>query len=550
MKSLKSWRALSVLTLSLVLTGCSPATTNVEAFDPDTPTISNESSSEVPEHAEGPLAPANRSLANRSIKETDTTVTVDIDFGNTTTDKQFTAALRGQLTAPKPGTDAAKKFAESGSPLIVISHLRSPNCLDGSFAFPCKKGVEEVRNDRGMNYYAQFLAEQGYTVIVPDLGGIFIGVDVKHPYDQHAMWKESVEKFVSSLKSDTGGETKIFGVDKLGKIDFSKVGLLLHSRSGSVVESAQEVFGKSSVKAVLAYGPSYDTVELAEISPAPADIPYLAIVGENDADVGASANLWLGHYLPQKRQHPAAVVSVPGLGHMFINQAAVDAKTDDRIGCEERDCPDAGEHQRVLKEVGLDWFNATLTGTDTKLPLTATTPLPNQVAGLPARWLAYTPRPLLSVGADQFRGVSDKSLQLCINPDPMNPTPVDNACPEPESGLVQILTEVAYLTDASAEVEVKDAKGLALHLAPAGTMSGEGAELKVVLTLADGTSYTLEVPPTHPALKNRSTNDFNGVYQLTTIRLELPAEVSKGVVKKIQILAPAHPVEFKSVDFF
>ncbi|MDO5061356.1 MAG: hypothetical protein Q4D73_07005 [Actinomycetaceae bacterium] len=550
MKPRKTWSAFTILALSAALAGCSAVTTDVEAFDPDTPSVSTESKDIVPEHAEGPLAQADRPLAERTISETDTTVTVDIDFGNTTTDKQFTAALRGQLVVPKPGTEAAKKFAETGSPLIVISHLRSPNCLDGTFAFPCKTGVQEIRSDRGMNYYAQFLAEQGYTVIVPDLGGIFVGVDVKFPYDQHAMWKESVEKFVTGLKSDGAGKTQIFGVDKLGKIDFSKVGLLLHSRSGSVVEPAQEVFGKASVKTVLAYGPSYDTFELSEISAAPADIPYLAIVGEDDADVGASANLWLGHYLPQKRQHPAAVVSVPGLGHMFINQAAVDAGADDRIGCEERSCPDAAEHQRVLKEVGLDWFNATLTGADTKLPLTATTALPDQVAGLPARWLAYTPQPLLSVGADQFKGASEKTLQLCINPDPMNPTPVSNACPEPESGLVQILTKVAYLTDASAEVEVKDAKGIALHLAPAGTMSGEGAELKVVLTLADGTSHTLEVPPTHSALKNRSTSDFNGVYQLTTIRLELPAEVSGGVIKKIQLLAPTHPVEFKSVDFF
>lgn len=543
--------AASLLVFSLA--ACAPATDKLDAFDVDgKPTESADggaSGSGALENMEGPQAAANRKLADRQVREAGQAVLVDIDFGNVT-DGKFAAPLRGLLAAPKPGSQAAEKFAAKGSPLVVISHLRAPACANGVFAYPCADGVEEYRFDRGMAYYGQLLAENGYTVIIPDVAGIFVGADVKQPYDQNAMWKQAVGKFADSLKSDIAGSTDVFGVKDLAKVDFNNVGLLVHSRSGTVVDPALEVFGKDKVKSVFAYGPAYDTVELAEITPAPADIPYLALVGEDDADVGASANLWLGHYLPTERKTAASVVAVPGLGHMFVNQAAEDAGTDDRRGCDLRECPDAKEHQRVLQEVGLDWFNATLAGAATTLPLVAGDQLPEKVAGLPAHWLAFTPQPLATVPVTAFKGADAQALQLCVNPDPMNPTEVTNACPEAESGLVQILTEVGYVTDASAEVSVSGARGLALHVAPVGTPGEAGAPLKVLLTLADGSVEKLEVPASHPALRARGSADQNGIYQLGTVRLPLPASVSEGVVKSIQIKAPAHPVELKSVDFY
>ncbi|MCS4485121.1 hypothetical protein NXS08_06530 [Gleimia sp. 6138-11-ORH1] len=537
----------SAATLLFSLAGCSLVTADLEAFAPNT---SSNSDSNLPEPASGPLADPQRVLAERKITSKDSTISVEIDFGNSTSDQKYSAPLRGLLVAPKPEVVSAQKFTGDASPLVVISHLRVPNCADGNFSYPCAQGSEELRYDQGMHYYAQFLAENGYTVIIPDLGGIFVGSDVQQPYDQRAMWKQSVGKFVDALKSDSAGETNIFGVEKLAKINFSNVGLLVHSRSAAMVEAAQELFGKTEVKSVLAYGPAYDTVEIAAISPAPADIPYLAVAGEYDADVGPSANLWLGHYLPTVREHPANVVSVPGLGHMLINETAASAGIDDRIGCDERECPDATEHQRVLKEIGLDWFNATLTDAKTSLPITSKVTLPEKVANLPARWLAHTPKSLASVNADQFKAQAENSFSLCINPDPMSPIQIPNACPEPKTGIVQILTEVGYLTSAYAEVEVKGASGLAVHVTPVGSMADEGAPIEIVLTLADGTTHTLAVAPTHPALQNRSGAGSNGIYQLATIRLELPAEVSAGVIKKIEIAAKSHPIEIKSVDFF
>lgn len=539
--------AVLAFSLSACASGGAPA---LDAFDLKEPSQSTDGEAgDVLENMEGPLAAADRKIADRLVNEAGDAVSVDIDFGNVV-DGQFAAPLRGLLVVPKPGSKADKKFADAGSPLVVISHLRAPACANGVFAYPCAPNVEEYRFDRGMAYYGKLLAEQGYTVVIPDVAGIFVGADVSHPYDQNAMWKQSVSKFVDSLKSDIAGSTDVFGVKDLPKVDFNNVGLLLHSRSGTVVEPALEVFGKDHVKSVFAYGPAYDTVELADISPLPADVPYLALVGEDDADVGASANLWLGHYLPTPRKTPAAVVAVPGLGHMFINQAAADAGTDDRRGCDLRHCPDAAEHQRVLKEVGLEWFNATLAGSSTVLPLQASAELPDKVAGLPARWLAYSPKPLASVSVSEFKGTSEQSLQLCVNPDPMNPIEIANPCPEAEEGVVQILTQVGFLKDAAAEVSVSGARGLALHVAPVGTPVAAGAPLEITLTLASGAVETVQVPASHPALRGRVGDGETEVYQLGTVRLPLPDSVSKGVVKRIQVKAPAHPVELKSVDFF
>ncbi len=129
--------------------------------------------------------------------------------------------------------------------------------------------------------------------------------------------------------------------------------------------------------------------------------------------------------------------------------------------------------------------NATVRGEATALPLRADQPLPATVAGLPARWLAHTPGALARIDATRFAAVSDASALLCVHADPMNPTPVANACPEPDKGVVQSLTEVNHLTDAAAAAEVAGARGMSIHVSPSGSYEVP-ATLTVALSLADG----------------------------------------------------------------
>lgn len=495
----------------------------------------------IVEAADGPHAPADRTLGERMVRTSASgnETIVDIDLGNVTA---------GKYSAPKRGVIVAPKASDTPAPLVVISHLRAPNCADGTFAYPCAAGVEEYRFDRGMTYLGEALAARGYAVVIPDLGGLYVGADVTMPYDQGAMWKDVVGGLVDLVK-DEGKARDVLGIVDAPTVDPSTVGMVVHSRSGMMVEPARELFGEGALKSVFAYGPAYDTIDLATITPAPADLPYLALVGEADSDVGPSANLWIGHYLPNEREHPAAVVQLPALGHMYVNDTAAQAGADDRIGCDVRACPDASEHQRVMIETATDWLNATLRGEATSLPVRADQPLPATVAGLPARWLAHTPGALASVDASEFLGASEGSAKLCVHADPMNPAPVDNACPEPESGVVQSITEVNYLTDASADVEVAGARGMSVHVSPSGSHE-PAASLTVELNVAGGQRFVYELSASEVALANRASADSNGIYQLGTIRIPLDEAVAAGVVTGVRVSTDGPAVELRGIDFW
>lgn len=491
--------------------------------------------------ADGPHAPADRELAARKVNDSvdGKSSVIELDLGNVIAG-EYSAPLRGQVIVPKQ--------ADAPTPLVVISHLRAPNCTDNNFAYPCARGAQDNRYDRGMVYLGEALAARGYAVVIPDLGGVFVGADVLAPYDQNAMWQEVVGKLADTLEAAKAQDA--LGVQLAAPVDKDNVGLVLHSRSGTVVDPAVELFGAGKVKSVFAYGPAYDTVDLETITPAPADIAYLALVGEADADVGSSANLWIGNYLEVKREQPANVVAVPGLGHMWVNRTASAAGTDDRIGCDERACPDAAEHERIMQEVALDWLDATLRGAQTQLPVRADQELPLQVAGVEARWLAHTPGALASVGAKDFQPVNGQSAQVCQHADPMNPVPMDNPCPEAEEGVVQILTPINYLTDAKAEVQVEGAQGIALQISPSGSYEGKGTAVSVLLSFQDGSEFTLQVPADHPAVANRASAENNGIYLLGTARVALPQSVSGKTITAVRVTSEQHPVELRAVDFW
>ncbi|MDO5076447.1 hypothetical protein [Corynebacterium sp.] len=487
--------------------------------------------------ADGPHAASDRKLAPRTetANAAGTATIIDVDFGNVRT---------GNYSAPARGVVVLPTQPSGPVPLVIIGHLRAPNCDNGSFAYPCPEGSSEVRFDRGMTYLGERLAEEGYAVVIPDLGGVFVGADVDQPYNQHAMWKDIVGKFIDAFEDNTLGGPVAQAVDR------NAVGLVLHSRSGTAVEPAAELFGPGAVKSVFAFGPAYDTFDLAHFSPGPAEIPYLAVTGEEDRDVGASANLWLGHYVVQPRQFAAATVAVPGLGHTLINRAASEQGADDRIGCEERDCPDAAEHERIVATLAVDWLHATLRGEPTELPVRADQPLPNTVADVPARWLAATPGALAQVAAEAFAAVAGGASIICVHTDPMDPTPVANRCELPEQGVVEIATEVNQLTDAHAEVNVGGARGMALHVSPTGTFDAPGTPLTVTLRLRDGREFVQELDATQPALVNRATDTSNGTYRLGTIRTPLPDWVTSADITDVRISSPVHPVALRGVDFY
>lgn len=533
--------------LMLALAACTQPTPrtespSVEASTPD------QAGSEVGSgemEADGPKAPADRPTAERKVtKSADGRATIsEVDLGNAESG-DFRAPVRGILVTPS--------VMETETPLIVVNHLRGPNCADGVVAFPCPNGEEGLRFDRGMTYLGESLAAQGYAVLIPDLSGIWVGSDVHKPYDQNAMWTDAVSKLVDAITTDANGTTTVYGINGADKITRDKIGLVVHSRSGTIVDPAIALFGAQAVRGVLAYAPFYDTVDAKSFTPAPADVPYLAISGEQDLDVGPSANLWLSEYLGKERTTPAMVATVPGLGHMLVNRTLTEAKIDDRTACDMMECPDAAEHERVLSTAAADWFATTIKATPGSVPLDGQKILPAQLAGLDARWLAHSNgTDVIRLHPEDFKADAGGTATVCRHADPMNPEPADDACPEPEQGVVQSASTINVLTAASAQTEATGVKTLALHLSPSGTFAdqaGSGTPIRVTLTLASGEPSTVTLDPKDPALKDRKTNEDNGIYQVGTIRVALPEKVTAGTITKVTVHSDRHPIELRGVD--
>ncbi|UTO04147.1 hypothetical protein NKT77_06285 [Moraxella sp. FZLJ2107] len=492
------------------------------------------------EFATGPKAAADRALAPTAISTSQDgkATTIAVDFGNATIGK-YAAPIRGLIITPNKAT--------TPTPLIVLSHLRAPNCADMDARFPCHDGVAELRFDHGMQYLGEHLAAQGYTVIIPDLSPAFIGLGVTEPYDQPKLWQDIVSRFRDELKA-AAADDKHFGTP-VAAVDFTTVGLFLHSRSGQMTTAAEQVFGKDNIKSIFAYAPSYETFELADISPAPQDIPYLAIVGSLDTDVGASANLWLSHYTTTPRQTAASTVELSGFGHMSINRTAVQAEMDDRRGCDIITCHDDKAHEKMLLTAVDDWFGATIQGKDSTLPTKPHQALPKTVAGYPARWLALSAQSKGFIDAKDF-GDSD-GVKYCAYSDPMNPaSAIMPACPEPEMGVVQAITPVAYLSNAAkATTNIQGATALALQIAPTGSHGDKGTTVDITLALDDGNAVSLTLDPTDPALIERVSEHDSGMYRLGTVQVDLPKAVQNRTITAVTISSD-HPVIVRSVDFW
>ena len=138
---------------------------------------------------------------------------------------------------------------------------------------------------------------------------------------------------------------------------------------------------------------------------------------------------------------------------------------------------------------------------------------------------------------------------MCVHADPMNPMRPQNACPEPELGVVQSITEVNHLTDAIATVEVAGAHGMSVHVSPSGSHE-PAASLTVELSLADGQQFTYRLPSSESALANRARVHDNGIYQLGTIRVPLDEAVTADVVTRVRVTSDGPAVELRGVDFW
>lgn len=443
--------------------------------------------------------------------------------------------IRGYIVSPSSNGAVS---TQDRSPVVFVSHLRAPNCVDTEFAYPCPTGEQgELRYDRGMLYAAHSLAEAGYAVVIPDLGPTFHGMDLKDPYDQTALWSQIMTAFYNEVS----------GPEYADSIDANRVGLLVHSRSAELAHAAQEVFGSDHLMSIFAYAPAYDTFDPEAISPAPPDVPYRAIYGDLDVDVDTTPNRWLGNYVTVPRAHTAEVGLVPGFGHMLVNRTAADALGDDRTACgEDSNCPDQAAHEELLTNEAIRWFDDTLSRTDSRSE--EWTP-PTLAGEYSVRWLSEVPNTALSLGVQDFTGESEDS-EVCTFPDPMDPTAQAEACPDPELGVVQIPNRILYTSAATAEGLSVTAEHLALHLAPTGTYETDRTEVEVHVTTADGRELTSTIPSDAEELKNQSSDQGNGVYVLGTVNLDLSEELRGEAITALRVESKDHPIALAGAQFY
>ena len=490
---------------------------------------------------EGPLASTDRTAAPWTVDTTNAGVrVVRVDFGNVTAG-DYAAPARGMLVLP------ADLSATAPAPVVVLSHLRAPTCADLSFAYPCPEGVTELRYDEGWLYLAEALAARGYVAVLPDLGPAFIASYLTEPYDQEQMWSEIVGHFLAYLRGEDSDAGDRIDLGIAGAADVSEVSLVAHSRSAMMAGALGRLVGQDNVRGVLTYGGSYDVYDLEAVTPAPADVPLLAVEGDRDADVGRAPSMWLATATRTARSQPALALQLGGLGHMGINTTAVAAGVEDRTGCDIIACLPDEQAQQAWVEVTTAWLDATTGRDSSSLPLGRLAALPREVAGRPATWLALSTDPALRVGAGEFTGNAGAEFSPCQPVDPMNPAPPAGACPLPERGVVEAIAEGVLTTGAHAQVPPTPARMVAVHLAPFGDAPSGAVEVAVELTLSSGTVVPLSIPVADPAVAVRANAESNGVYGLRTVRIALPEVAVADPVAGVRVVSN-HPILLRGLD--
>lgn len=476
---------------------------------------------------DGPHSPASRVPAATTVSQAGSAIVSDFDLGDLEiglTPGSFRTPVRGVLVLPAATTAPA--------PLVVIAHLRTENCVGATFAYPCPSG--DLRHDRGMTWLGEALAARGYATLIPDLGPVFISGQSELGYDQRNATIGVLDQMRDALAAPSASNT--FQTPLVSRIDLSSAALFGHSRGGLFTTdiAAAWASGPTPITSVLTYGAAYDPPTPSEPGSAfIGDLPYLALLGDQDGDVGRAPAVWLTEHLTERRTTPAALAMVPGLGHNYINRTASSAHSDDRKSCSAA-CPDAAAHEAFLARAAVDWLDATVRHMASPLSSLAdpTAPPPGQVGGLPARWVAVTPTSTVLFSADHGPAPTASggaSARLCRLYDPQDPARPDRRCPDQDLADLAAASNVGLIRlppGGSVSIPVVGrARTVVLQLAPALDRSdASGTALKVGF-IVDGQSAVVDVPA-DGTLLNRSTPDMNGSYLVGAVRVAVPASIT------------------------
>ena len=217
--------------------------------------------------------------------------------------------------------------ADRGDPLPVVVFLHGMHewCQgpsDGSWpSWPCPAGQEPVPSYRGYDRYAAVLASHGYAVVSISADGVNAHSNEQPDLGNRARG-EAVLRTLDLLRTWSSGGGGPLGSLVAGRLDFSRVGLMGHSRGG-----------EGAVRAALMNAARPQPYGVRAVLPlAPTDfqraaLPHVAMSVLLPLCDGDVSDLQGQHYFDDARyvtggrdEAPRSVVVMHGANHNFYNK--------------------------------------------------------------------------------------------------------------------------------------------------------------------------------------------------------------------------------------
>jgi dienelactone hydrolase len=222
--------------------------------------------------------------------------------------------IRGSLYRPVGRT--------TPSPVIVLVHGNHGSCDAGS-APNC---TAFKRNDRGYAYLGENLASWGYTVVSIDQDQLMYYQDSNMAKGMHQRRLLIAATLDALYKANTDGLTgtdQNLGDSLKGTLDFTRIGLMGHSRGGDAVTSFID-YNRTRP----APGRRYDLRGVISLAPvdyerrAPYGMPYMTAYGMCDGDVSnlQGARFYeRSQYISPTDPFPRIQVGIQGANHNWFN---------------------------------------------------------------------------------------------------------------------------------------------------------------------------------------------------------------------------------------
>ncbi len=211
----------------------------------------------------------------------------------------------------------------TGSPVILLVHGNHGSCDSGS-APNC---TAFKRNDRGYAYLGENLATWGYTVMSLDQDQLIYYQDNaqgKGMHQRRILMAAALDALYAANQAPMPANAdNNLGAALVGKLDFSRVGLMGHSRGGDAVSSFID-YNRTRP----APGRKYNLRGVIALAPvdyerrAPYGVPYMTMFGYCEGDVTNLQGARLferSQYIQPSDPFPRIQMSVLGANHNWFN---------------------------------------------------------------------------------------------------------------------------------------------------------------------------------------------------------------------------------------